>query len=172
MRSKLFVPGSRPELFDKALRGDADALSFDLEDSVSASRKADARRAVQDLLTRPEARAPGKTLIRPVVRPGRALLTLPKVEATDDVLAAVHAVEAAERDHGVTEPVGLLLNIETARGARPPPAPAPPRGGPGSRQPGVPMASRSRWACCSTSRRRAGCASRTRWPRRIRAWPA
>lgn len=30
LRSKLFVPGARPELFDKALAGDADALSFDL----------------------------------------------------------------------------------------------------------------------------------------------
>ena len=36
LRSKLFVPGARPELFDKALAGDADALSFDLEDSVPA----------------------------------------------------------------------------------------------------------------------------------------
>ena len=133
MRSKLFVPGSRPELFDKALRGDADALSFDLEDSVSASRKEDARRALQDLLSGPAARASGKTLIarvnplgsehfhadvRAVVRPGLALLNLPKVEAADDVLSAVQAVEAAERANGVTEPVGLLLNIESARGLR------------------------------------------------------
>jgi citrate lyase subunit beta/citryl-CoA lyase len=57
MRSKLFVPGSRPELFDKALRGDADALSFDLEDSVSPGRKADARQALQGLLSGPAARA-------------------------------------------------------------------------------------------------------------------
>jgi len=34
MRSKLFVPGSRPELFAKALAGAADAISFDVEDSV------------------------------------------------------------------------------------------------------------------------------------------
>ncbi len=40
MRSKLFVPGSRPELFAKALASDADALSFDLEDSVAPERKA------------------------------------------------------------------------------------------------------------------------------------
>jgi len=95
MRSKLFVPGSRPELFDKALRGDADALSFDLEDSVSPSHKAEARRALQGLLSGPAARASGKTLIarvnprgsehfeadvRAVVRPGLALLNLPKVE--------------------------------------------------------------------------------------------
>jgi citrate lyase subunit beta / citryl-CoA lyase len=133
MRSKLFVPGSRPELFAKALGGEADALSFDLEDSVSAARKAEARSALQDLLSGPTARASGKTLIvrvnpvgsehfeadvRAVVRPGLALLNLPKVESADDVLAAVRALEAAERANGVTEPVGLLLNIESARGLR------------------------------------------------------
>lgn len=133
MRSKLFVPGSRPELFGKALGGEADALSFDLEDSVSASRKADARQALQELLCSAEARASGKTLIarvnphgsehfeadvHAVVRPGLALLNLPKVESCDEVLAAVRVVEAAERANGVAEPVGLLLNIETARGLR------------------------------------------------------
>jgi citrate lyase subunit beta/citryl-CoA lyase len=133
MRSKLFVPGSRPELFDKALGGDADALSFDLEDSVSEGRKADARRSLQDLLSGPAARASVKTLIarvnpcgsehfdadvRAVVRPGLALLNVPKVESTDEVVAAARAVEAAERANGVTEAVGLLLNIESARGLR------------------------------------------------------
>jgi hypothetical protein len=32
MRSKLFVPGSRPGVFVKALAGEADALSLDLGD--------------------------------------------------------------------------------------------------------------------------------------------
>jgi len=133
MRSKLFVPGSRPELFDKALRGEADALSFDLEDSVTEQRKAEARGALQELLSGPAARESGKTLIvrvnpvgsehfeadvRAVVRPGIALLNLPKVESPGDVLAAMHALEAAERANGVTEPTGLLLNIESARGLR------------------------------------------------------
>ena len=43
MRSNLFVPGSRPELFAKALAGSADALSFDLEDAVPDERKPRAR---------------------------------------------------------------------------------------------------------------------------------
>ncbi len=43
MRSKLFVPGSRPELFAKAMASEADALSFDLEDSVDEQRKDVAR---------------------------------------------------------------------------------------------------------------------------------
>ncbi len=45
MRSKLFVPGSRPEFFAKALASAADALSFDLEDAVAEDRKAQAREA-------------------------------------------------------------------------------------------------------------------------------
>ena len=50
MRSKLFVPGTRPELFAKALAGEADALSFDLEDAVAAERKDAARVAVAEFV--------------------------------------------------------------------------------------------------------------------------
>jgi citrate lyase subunit beta/citryl-CoA lyase len=63
MRSKLFVPASRPELLAKALAGEADAVSFDLEDSVAPERKAEARQALDALLRGAEARASGKTLI-------------------------------------------------------------------------------------------------------------
>lgn len=45
-RSLLFVPGDRPERFDKAAAAGADALILDLEDSVGADRKALAREAV------------------------------------------------------------------------------------------------------------------------------
>jgi citrate lyase subunit beta/citryl-CoA lyase len=46
LRSILFVPGSRPDRFPKAMASGADAVVFDLEDGVEAARKADARRAV------------------------------------------------------------------------------------------------------------------------------
>ncbi|MDB5998750.1 MAG: Citryl-CoA lyase, partial [Rhizobacter sp.] len=45
MRSKLFVPASRPALFAKALASAADALSFDLEDAVAPDAKSAAREA-------------------------------------------------------------------------------------------------------------------------------
>ncbi len=45
-RSLLFVPGDRPERFDKAAASGADALILDLEDSVAASAKDAARAAV------------------------------------------------------------------------------------------------------------------------------
>ena len=43
MRSKLFVPGARPELFQKAFASSADAISIDLEDAVPETMKAHAR---------------------------------------------------------------------------------------------------------------------------------
>ena len=133
MRSKLFVPGSRPELFSKALNGPADALSFDLEDSVAPSRKAEAREHLTRMLADPQTAASGKTLIvrvnaldsghfhadvQAVVRPGLHLVNLPKAESEADVVAAASAIEQARATNGVDEPVGLLLNIESPRALR------------------------------------------------------
>ena len=50
LRSLLFVPGDRPERFDKAAASGADALSVDLEDAVAPSGKATARAAVAERL--------------------------------------------------------------------------------------------------------------------------
>ena len=50
MRSKLFVPAIRPELFEKALRSGADAVCFDLEDAVALNRKAEARKHMRSFL--------------------------------------------------------------------------------------------------------------------------
>jgi len=46
MRSLLFVPGDRPDLFGKAAASGADAVILDLEDSVAFESKAKARDAV------------------------------------------------------------------------------------------------------------------------------
>lgn len=133
MRSKLFVPGSRPELFDKALASAADALSFDLEDAVAEARKAEARAALQALLTSDRTAGSGKTLIVrvnapdtahfaadivAVVRQGLHLVNVPKVEDVEQVHMAAQAVALAEAANGVTSPVRLLLNIESPRGLR------------------------------------------------------
>lgn len=130
MRSKLFVPGARPELFAKALAGAADALSFDLEDAVSEGNKAEARQAVADFIASAAVREAAKLIIvrtnagdsphfaadlAVIVRPGVNLLNLPKVESAQDVLVAVAAIEEAERANDVAQPIGLLLNIETPR---------------------------------------------------------
>ena len=133
MRSKLFVPASRPELFEKALASAADALSFDLEDSVAPARKPDAREALRALLVSPAVRERGKVLIvrvnaldtpwfaddiAAVVQPGLDYVNLPKPESADDVRAAAAAIERAERANGVSRPVKLLLNVESPRALR------------------------------------------------------
>ncbi|PTQ12432.1 CoA ester lyase [Sphingomonas oleivorans] len=52
LRSLLFVPGDRPERFDKAAASGADALILDLEDGVAPERKEYARAAVAERLAR------------------------------------------------------------------------------------------------------------------------
>ena len=128
MRSKLFVPGARPELFAKAMAGDADALSLDLEDSVPSAGKADARAAVATFVASEAVQVLAKVVIvrvnapdtpwfeddlRAVARPGVALINLPKLETPSGVRAAVRALEHAEAGNGVATPIRLLLNIET-----------------------------------------------------------
>lgn len=51
LRSLLFVPGDRPERFEKAAASGADAIILDLEDSVSLANKEQARTAVADYLS-------------------------------------------------------------------------------------------------------------------------
>lgn len=133
MRSKLFVPASRPELFAKALAGDADAISFDLEDAVQESRKAEARRVLRDFLRQSSPRPGGKIVIvrvngpttphfeadlAAVAGPVVDMINLPKPESADDVRAAADALARCERANGVERPIGLLPNIESPRGLR------------------------------------------------------
>lgn len=130
MRSKLFVPGSRPELFDKAMASAADSLSLDLEDAVAPARKAEARKAVADFLTR-LGRGHGKLMIvrvnalgtpqfaediDAVVTSGTDLINLPKLESADEVQRAVAAILSAEMRKGMTHRIGVLANVESPRG--------------------------------------------------------
>jgi citrate lyase subunit beta/citryl-CoA lyase len=126
MRSKLFVPGSRPELFAKAMTSDADGLSFDLEDAVAPERKAEARAAVAAFL-RDLPPGHGKAMIvrvnargtphfeadvAAVAQPALDALNLPMCEAPEDVVAAAALLERAGCG------AGILVNIETPRALR------------------------------------------------------
>src|SRR6476646_707523 len=51
-RSFLFVPGDRPERFDKAAASGADIVILDLEDALPAEHKDDARELVREWLDR------------------------------------------------------------------------------------------------------------------------
>ena len=55
-RSYLFVPGDRPERFDKALTSGAHAVILDLEDAVTPEHKLQARATIREWLMQTEAR--------------------------------------------------------------------------------------------------------------------
>jgi citrate lyase subunit beta/citryl-CoA lyase len=131
VRSKLFVPGSRPELFAKAMASEADGLSFDLEDAVDEQMKDEARRSLANFL-RGLAPGHGKTIIvrvnglatphfeadiDAIVGPNLDLVNLPKPESADDVRACADAVAIAERRAGMS-PIGILANIESPKAYR------------------------------------------------------
>ncbi|HUQ28943.1 MAG TPA: CoA ester lyase [Usitatibacter sp.] len=130
MRSKLFVPGSRPELFAKAMASEADGLSFDLEDAVDESMKDEARRELARFLQSVYA-GHGKTLIvrvngldtphfeadiAAIAGTGVDIVNLPKPESSDDVRACADALARAER--GTSRSAGILVNIESPKALR------------------------------------------------------
>ena len=122
MRSKLFVPGARPDLFEKALASEADAISFDLEDSVPLTGKAAARAQLSSFLASSAVRQCDKRLIirinaldTPDARDDlsafsqtpNCIINLAKVETSEEVVTAATLTSAP-----------LLVNIETPRGLR------------------------------------------------------
>lgn len=133
MRSKLFVPGSRPELFSKALASEADALSFDLEDSVAPARKEEARTALRDFFRSGALTGCSKTIIvrinasdtpffaadiQAMAQTGVHMLNLPKPHDANDVRQTSQVIGQAQIDNKVSSTIGLLLNIETPTALR------------------------------------------------------
>ncbi|MGW1425258.1 HpcH/HpaI aldolase/citrate lyase family protein [Bradyrhizobium manausense] len=128
MRSKLFVPASRPELFDKALNSAADALSFDLEDAVAQSQKSQARALLARFLR--ELPPTRKSIVVRVNAFDTAefdadieamagavvdIINLPMAEDADAVSQAIARIERLETS---SRQVGVLLNVETPKGLR------------------------------------------------------
>jgi citrate lyase subunit beta/citryl-CoA lyase len=133
MRSKLFVPASRPELFSKALAGQADAISFDLEDAVEASQKHLARDQLKSFLQSIKATSPSKLLIvrvnssktslfaadiNAVVCSTLDVLNLPMVESADEVRFAANELTKLEAERDIKTQIRILANIESPRGLR------------------------------------------------------
>lgn len=137
MRSKLFVPASRPELFSKALISQADGLSFDLEDAVREDKKQEARSTLSDFLDSPGLLSTKKKIIvrvnpmdtsyflddiLAVTKSGTDMINLPKIESAKEIESAVKTISAAEKRNGINQdgksPIQLLINIETPKSLR------------------------------------------------------
>jgi citrate lyase subunit beta/citryl-CoA lyase len=131
LRTLLFVPGNKDRLLEKAPTAGADALLYDLEDSVPAAERDVARAKVRERLAGP-ASAPRYVRVNglidagpkeleadlaAIVGPGLSGIVLPKAQSRDDVLFAASALEKLEQGAGVS--VGateILPMLESARG--------------------------------------------------------
>ncbi|MGE5242890.1 MAG: HpcH/HpaI aldolase/citrate lyase family protein [Betaproteobacteria bacterium] len=118
-RSLLFVPGTRADRFEKALASGADAVVFDLEDSVEPTQKARARERVGEFL----AATPAGSVLRFVrVNAARSATWAAELEffarhRAFDAIVLPKAASAAiveEVAHTIDTPVLPLL--ETAQG--------------------------------------------------------
>jgi citrate lyase subunit beta/citryl-CoA lyase len=119
-RTYLFVPGTRPERFVKALASGADRVVLDLEDAVSVDDKGNARNAIATWLQDAAPMDRSRVVVRindagspwfaadlaalAVDRPTAVLL--PKVESVAHVAKTRDALRGA----------GILVLIESARG--------------------------------------------------------
>lgn len=133
MRSKLFVPASRPELFPKALRGPADAVSFDLQDAVEERAKPAARTELVKLFAGGREAMNGKLVvvrvnaidtphfaadIQAVACEAVDIVNVPIVEDAAAIIETVGALERLERHRGLPPNITILANIESPRGVR------------------------------------------------------
>ncbi|AJI94127.1 citrate (pro-3S)-lyase, beta subunit [Yersinia ruckeri] len=129
-RSMLFVPGANAAMVSNAFIYQADAIMFDLEDSVILREKDAARRLVFHALQHPLYQEI-ETIVRvnaldsiygladleAVVRGGADIVRLPKTDSAQDVIDMEREIERIEgecgREIGGT---GLLAAIESAQG--------------------------------------------------------
>ena len=132
MRSKLFVPASRPELFTKALASAADAISFDLEDAVEERSKPAARAALQTLFKEDLSSHHKLIVVRinavdtphfvadleAVVCAATHVVNIPMAQDPDTIRAVAAQLERLEAERGLKRPIGILVNIESPKGLR------------------------------------------------------
>lgn len=118
-RSYLFVPGNRPERFDKAYAAGADAVILDLEDAVQPDEKVTARAAVLAAVSANASRAAWvrvngsdtswfrDDVAALVGQAGVAGIVLPKAETREQICAVLSNAHPA---------LSVLPIVETARG--------------------------------------------------------
>jgi citrate lyase subunit beta/citryl-CoA lyase len=133
-RSCLSVPGSSPRMLEKARALDADEVVIDLEDSVAAGAKDQARGAVVEAIRDGDwgARSVAvrinacdshhcyRDVVQVVSGAGDALasLVVPKVESAADVEFVARLTAMVEEEGGRARPLGLQALVETAAGLR------------------------------------------------------
>ena len=133
-RCDLAVPGSNPEIFEKALKSGADFVFLDLEDAVAPDDKIKARKLVIQAVNDLDWKAHGITLsvringldtqymVRDIVdlveQAGHKIDTIlvPKVGVYADVYMVEAMLNQLEMQQGLKNKIGIEALIETALG--------------------------------------------------------
>ena len=129
LRSLLFVPGNRPDMFPKAARSSADALVLDLEDSIPLAQIEAARANVVEWLDGPgqgcatciRIGAPDEGRLEQdvsaVTRPALQMILIPKVDDAATLIEVDRLLAGHERRLGMrAQSVRLLPIAESAVG--------------------------------------------------------
>ncbi|RJE87299.1 HpcH/HpaI aldolase/citrate lyase family protein [Paracoccus onubensis] len=131
-RSELAVPGSQPQMFEKAAQSDVDVIFLDLEDAVAPDEKAQARKNIIKALNEIDwgkksmsIRINGldthymyRDVVDIVEQAGERLdlIMIPKVGTAADVYAVDMMVTQIEDAKGYKKRIGFEHIIETALG--------------------------------------------------------
>ncbi len=131
-RSELAVPGSQPQMFEKAAKSDVDVIFLDLEDAVAPDEKLDARKNIIKALNEIDwgqktmsIRINGldthymyRDVVDIVEQAGERLdlIMIPKVGTAADVYAVDMMVTQIEDAKGYKKRIGFEHIIETALG--------------------------------------------------------
>lgn len=131
IRSALFVPGHRDDLFTKATNSGADGIILDLEDAVPETRRDEARGKVRNFLSHRRSdrcavfvrinALDEKCLdedLAAAVSPGVSAILIPKISYEDEVLGLEQALGRHERSLGIDKEIFIWPLLETARGVR------------------------------------------------------
>ena len=131
-RSELAVPGSSPQFFEKAAKGEADVVFLDLEDAVAPDDKPQARKNVIEAINDIDwgdkslsVRINGldthymyRDVVDVIEQTGDRLdlIMIPKVGTAADIYAVDMLVTQVEAAKGRKKRIGFELIIETALG--------------------------------------------------------
>ena len=131
-RSELAVPGSQPQLFEKAAHSSTDVIFLDLEDAVAPDSKLQARKNIIQALNDMDWRSKTmsvringldthymyRDVVDVVEQAGHQLdlIMIPKVGTPEDVYALDMLVTQIEAAMAIKKRIGFELIIETALG--------------------------------------------------------
>ncbi len=133
-RTALFAPGSKERVMAKAAESGADAVIFDLEDSVPISAKAEARglvaQAIDNTAAMPAGARPVVTVrtnavatglladdLAAIVRPGLDAVFLPKAEHVEELQQTAALLDRQEAVAGMKQgTVEIVIMFESALG--------------------------------------------------------